>query len=87
MTLPFVFAITVQIWAENGYPVSLKRIFAWALRSAVPIGAAILGLLYYNYARFEDFLDFGYVSIHGRPDIVHNAQTYGLFSTHTSPKT
>jgi hypothetical protein len=86
MTLPFVFAITVQIWAENGDPVSLKRIFAWALRSAVPIGAAILGLLYYNYARFEDFLDFGYVSIHGHPDIVHNAQTYGLFSTHYIPE-
>ena len=63
---------------------SLTTFETWALWGVLLI--AILGLLYYNYARFEDFLDFGYVSIHGHPDIVHNAQTYGLFSTHYIPE-
>lgn len=82
MTLPFLFTITVQIWKESGEAINIKRMFAWAFRSAVPIGVAILGLLLYNYARFEDFFDFGYITIHGNPVIVANAQTYGLFSPH-----
>ena len=82
MTLPFVFAIAVQQWRENGEPAGIKRMAAWALQSAFPIGAAVLGLLFYNHARFENFLDFGYTAISGDAEIVKNAQTYGLFSPH-----
>jgi hypothetical protein len=39
-------------------------------------------LLFYNYARFENIFDFGYVTISGDPTIVANAQTYGIFSPH-----
>lgn len=85
MTLPFLFAIAVQIWKENGETVDLKRMFGWAFRSAVPIGIAIAGLLLYNYARFENFFDFGYITIHGNPYIVYNARTFGLFSTQYIP--
>lgn len=85
MTLPFLLAITLQIWKENGETVDFKRLSGWAFRSAVPIGVAVAGLLLYNYARFEDFFDFGYVTIHGNPVIVRNAQTFGLFSTHYIP--
>jgi hypothetical protein len=46
----------------------------------VPIGLAVAGLLIYNYARFGSFSDFGYVTISGDPEIVANAQTYGIFS-------
>ena len=59
--------------------------FAWSFKTTIPIGIAILGLLLYNYARFENFLDFGYVTINGDPVIVHNAQTHGLFSTYYIP--
>jgi len=46
------------------------------------MGVAVAGLLIYNYARFENFLDFGYSTINGDPVIVANAQRYGLFSPH-----
>ena len=54
----------------------------WSIKTMIPIGMAIAGLLIYNYARFENFLDFGYTTIHGAPGIVANVQTYGIFSPH-----
>lgn len=85
MTWPFVFAVTMQILRENGETIDLKKIFLWAFKSALPIGAIIISLFIYNYARFENFFDFGYVTIDGNPVIVYNAQTYGLFSLHYVP--
>lgn len=81
MTWPFVFAIAMQIQKENGAVIDLKHLLKWSLQSAVPVGLAIVGLLSYNYLRFEDFMDFGYVTINGAPDIVNNAQRYGIFSS------
>ncbi len=80
MTLPFVFAITLEIWKEKSGAVNIKRMVNWVFQASLPIGIIIIGLFLYNYARFKDFSDFGYVTISGDPLIVHNAQTYGLFS-------
>lgn len=80
MIWAFAFAIAMQIKRENGNTVSWKQWWDWSIRSAFPIGLAILGLFSYNYARFENFLDFGYVTISGDPEIVNNAQRYGIFS-------
>ena len=85
MSWPFVFAIAMQIMKEEQGGINFKKIFAWSLKSAIPITATILGLLFYNYARFENFLDFGYVTINGDPGIVENAKTHGLFSTYFIP--
>jgi hypothetical protein len=82
MSWPFVFAITMQIIKEERGNIDFKRILAWSIKSVIPIIIAVLGLLLYNYARFENFLDFGYTTLNGDPVILHNAQTYGLFSTH-----
>lgn len=82
MSWPFVFAITMQIMKEEQGYINFKKIFAWSLKSAIPITVAVLGLLLYNYARFENLLDFGYTTINGDPGIVRNAQTHGLFSTY-----
>lgn len=80
MTWPFLFAIAMQIKKDDGTVIDLKQMLSWSFRSALPIGLSIVGLLSYNYIRFEDFLDFGYVSISGDPVIVNNAQRYGIFS-------
>lgn len=82
MSWTFVFAIAMQIQKDGGATIDLKRMFNWAVHSALPIGLAILGLFIYNHARFNNFFDFGYVTISGDPAIVQNAQTYGLFSPH-----
>jgi hypothetical protein len=46
------------------------------------MGLAAAGLLFYNHARFGNFLDFGYTTINGDTGVVENAQTYGIFSPH-----
>jgi len=37
-----------------------RALLGWAWRSAVPLALSLAGLLAYNYARFDDPLDFGY---------------------------
>lgn len=80
MTWFFVFAIAMQLLKEKSGPVNLKSMFAYSVKSMLPIGLGIAGLLLYNHARFDNFLDFGYTTINGDPTIVRNAQRYGLFS-------
>jgi len=82
MTWPFVFAIAMQMAKEKGRHVDWQYLLRWSIQSAVPIGMSVAGLLLYNHARFDNFLDFGYTTINGADEIVKNAQTYGLFSTH-----
>jgi hypothetical protein len=82
MAWPFICAIAVQILKEEYGSVSWKQIMEWSIKTIIPMGVAVAGLLLYNYARFENFLDFGYTSINGDPVIVANAQRYGLFSPH-----
>jgi len=82
MTWPLVFAISMQIIKENQGSIELKQVFQWIIKTTFPITLAVIGLLTYNYLRFENFLDFGYVNINGDPDIVTNVKTYGIFSPH-----
>ena len=85
MTWPFVFAIAMQVMKEDGHTIDFKRMFAWTLKSAIPILIAVLGLLWYNHARFDNYFDFGYITIDGDPGIVQNAKTHGLFSAFYIP--
>ncbi|HEU0293356.1 MAG TPA: hypothetical protein VFR47_11510 [Anaerolineales bacterium] len=82
MTWPFAFALAMQILKEKHDSVTFQQMLRWAIPSVLPMGIAVAGLLFYNYARFENFFDFGYVTISGDPTIVANAQTYGIFSPH-----
>ena len=82
MAWPFICAIAMQILKEEYGSVGWKQIMEWSIKTIIPMGVAVAGLLIYNYARFENFLDFGYTSINGDPVIVANAQRYGLFSPH-----
>ncbi|HEX9840037.1 MAG TPA: hypothetical protein VGA72_11845 [Anaerolineales bacterium] len=82
MTWPFVFAIAMQILKDEHRSIRWKQIMDWSIKTMIPIGMAIAGLLIYNYARFENFLDFGYTTLQGDPVMVANAQTYGIFSPH-----
>jgi hypothetical protein len=85
MTWPFVFAISMQILKENQGRIELKQVIQWGAKTIPPIALAIVGLLLYNYLRFDDFLDFGYATLNGDPTIVYNVQTYGAFSPHFIP--
>jgi hypothetical protein len=58
----------------------------WAVQSAVPVCLAAVGLLFYNHLRFDNFFDFGYVTINGADWIVKAVQTYGIFHVHFVPE-
>jgi len=85
MTWPFVFAIAMQMLQEKEGRVTFRQTSSWTIRSALPMLGAVAGLLLYNEARFDNFFDFGYVTISGDPTIVANAKTYGIFSLHFIP--
>jgi hypothetical protein len=46
---------------------------------------AVGGLLFYNYIRFADFFDFGYVTINSAEWLMESVQTYGMFNIHFLP--
>jgi len=85
MTWPFVFAIAMQILKETEGKINLRQVFFWSLKTIPPIALAIVGLLTYNYLRFENILDFGYTTVNAGPDIIQNVQTWGMFSPHFIP--
>ncbi len=64
---------------------SFKRFLLWSIQSAIPVVLAVAGLLYYNFIRFGDLFDFGYVSIHSAEWLMNNVQTYGMFNAHFFP--
>jgi len=85
MTWPFLFAAAMQILKEGKGRLDFRQLLIWSGKSILPVAIAVAGLLLYNHSRFDDALDFGYTTINGDPEVVRNAQTYGLFSTHFIP--
>lgn len=64
-------------WIGSGW-----RWSGWALRSAVPLAVSLAGLAVYNYARFENPFDFGYIRQKVDTSLLGDLHTYGQFSLH-----
>jgi hypothetical protein len=59
--------------------------FGWSFWSALPVVLSVGIQLYYNYIRFGNFLDFGYVNINGSARVVRLVQEYGMFNPYFIP--
>lgn len=59
-----------------------KKTFFWCLKSGVPAVIAAGLLLLYNKLRFDDWMDFGYVTINGADWILDAVREYGMFHPH-----
>lgn len=59
-----------------------RRLVFWSVQAAIPVVAAGALSLFYNWLRFGDWFDFGYVAINGAPFILEAVQTYGMFHPH-----
>jgi hypothetical protein len=79
---PFLLGIAVYLQQRDKNEVQWGRMFAWSVQSAIPVCLAVGGLLFYNYIRFEDFFDFGYVTINSSGWIMESVRTYGMFHPH-----
>ena len=60
----------------------LKETFIWCLKSGIPVAAAVGLQLLYNKVRFNDWMDFGYVTINGADWIMESVKKYGMFHPH-----
>ncbi len=81
---PFLAGITLYLEQKSG-PIQWKQMFFWAVKTAVPMAACVFGLLYYNFIRFDNFFDFGYVTINSSSWIMEAVRTYGMFNIHFVP--
>ena len=86
MTWPFIFSIAMQLFRDRQGQVSWRDALSWSMKTAFPIVLVVAGLFFYNYLRFGDFLDFGYMNINGDPGIVKNIRTWGMFHPHFIPR-
>ncbi|MFQ5807174.1 MAG: hypothetical protein ACE5I3_12065 [Phycisphaerae bacterium] len=59
-TWPLLLGIAVQHLYDTVGHAERRRLTAWAWRSAIPLAVSSAGLAAYNYARFDNPLDFGY---------------------------
>lgn len=80
---PFLFAIYWQGLLEDN-KVSIRKLVTWTLANAVPICFAIAGLLYYNWVRFDNWLDFGYATMNVSAD--SGVPEYGQFNLAFIPR-
>ena len=83
---PFLFAISLQFIKDEIKQHQKQLAVSWTIKSIIPVGLLIVGLLFYNFFRFHNFFDFGYASLNGDPSLVESVQKYGLFSIHFIPR-
>jgi hypothetical protein len=82
---PALVFITLQLQLDLDGKFFWKRLFNWAAWSAVPVFLSAGFLLTYNFLRFGNFLDFGYVNINGSARVVRLVQEYGMFNPYFLP--
>ncbi len=79
---PFLLGLTLFFEQRESGAVDWKRAILWAVQSGAPVVLAAGGLLYYNYIRFGDWLDFGYVGITSADWLTEAVRNYGMFNIH-----
>ena len=71
------------LYQQSVFPrIKWKETFFWCQKSGIPVAAAVFLLLFYNKVRFDDWMDFGYVTINGADWILESVQEYGMFHPH-----
>ena len=79
---PFLLGIFMYLENPSFPKIRWRKVILWSIKSAIPICLSVAGLLIYNYIRFDDFMDFGYVNISSADWIMDAVQTYGMFHPH-----
>lgn len=82
LLVPFLIGLQLQMSAKVHVRAGFRPTLAWTLRLLIPCAAALLLLGIYNWARFGDFTDTGYMTMNAAPWLVGDLQAYGLFHPH-----
>jgi hypothetical protein len=79
---PLLLGIWWQNENEAGRGVGLKKLLGWGLALGIPIALAGAGLLFYNWLRFGDVLDYGYLTENVADFMAGDLKNYGTFHPH-----
>jgi hypothetical protein len=88
LSRPNVFALFplllgIQRYQQTDFPkIRWRSFFRRVIFCGIPVLAASFLLLFYNHLRFEDWFDFGYVTINGADWIQTAVKEYGMFNLH-----
>lgn len=86
-----LFLAGIWLWRETSdfrifSGIRWKKFLRWGITAAIPTLICAGLLLGYNKLRFDAWLDFGYVNIHGADWILDAVQRYGMFNVHFIPQ-
>jgi len=88
LVCPLLFAIGIQLAGEErlGQQVSASRwIVRWIVILLFPLLVSVCLILAYNYLRFGNYLDFGYLTENVNQPLARDLKTYGQFNIHYVP--
>lgn len=83
LLLPFLAGVRLQHLRDGVHAGGTwKAMRRWALAASVPIAASVAVLLWYNWARFGNALDFGYLTENVGEWLSADLARYGQFNLH-----
>lgn len=85
-TWPLLLGIAATHFSFHDQRPAWSTLVRWALQTAVPIIGVIAALLLYNWARFGNLFDFGYLTENVADQLAPNLRRYGQFHLHYLPK-
>ena len=88
LVCPLLFAIGIQLSGEERgeQHVSASRwIVRWIVILLFPLLVSVCLILGYNYLRFGNYLDFGYLTENVNPPLIKEFKIYGQFNLHYVP--
>ncbi|NWJ46397.1 MAG: hypothetical protein HXX08_11010 [Chloroflexi bacterium] len=87
LTLPLLLGIEACLLQEQQVigKIETKQLFKWSFAVIIPMLLAVACLLLYNFLRFENPTDFGYLQQNISKKLYDNLHTYGQFNLNFIP--
>jgi hypothetical protein len=82
LAFPLLFGITAQLMQDEWEKLDYKKLTRWTVRAVIPLFLVVLGLMWYNYARFGDPFDYGYLNENVADFMAGDLKNYGTFHPH-----
>jgi hypothetical protein len=79
LLFPLLWAMALRQTQERALPLA-KTLGRWTLCAAVPLAVAVAALLWYNWVRFANPLDFGYLTENVAQKLADDLRRHGQFS-------
>ena len=79
---PILLAIRFEYTRKSGRSFGFKQLLAWGIPTGLPIAVMGLGLLGYNWARFGNIFDYGYLTENVADFMADDLKNYGTFHPH-----